>query len=97
MSLRALGRQFAAHARDAVAGRHYWAGTESHPQGALFIGGGGKQPIFDAQFKEASRRRMAGENNPSHAWDPPMLQHHFPGYDPQTGKPRFHPVEQELF
>jgi len=77
MSLRALGRQFVAHARDAAAGRHYWPGTESHPQGRLFLGGGGRQSLFDPDVKEAGRRRVAGEANPDAPWRTPIFQHHF--------------------
>jgi hypothetical protein len=84
VSIRALGRQFKAQL--ANRNKAYWPGTEGHPQGALFIGGGGRQPIFDAQFIEAGRRRAAGEANPEHSWDTPFLQHHF----------QKHPVQGEL-
>lgn len=95
MSLRALGRQFSAHM--ANRNKPWIPGTQAHPQGQLFDPG--RLPTFawDPDVKESARRRMAGENNPDAPWEKGRIfQHHFPGYDPRTGKPRFHPVEQEL-
>lgn len=74
MSLRALGRQFkAAKARHALRNAPYIPPSETFPQGHLFAPWehGGKQPIFDAQTREAARRRMAGENNPEAPWREP--------------------------
>lgn len=75
-----------------------YPGTPAHPQGRLLsFSEGGRAPLLDARFKEAARRRQAGEPNPSHRWDPPMLQYHFQErWDARTGRLVPPPVQQEL-
>jgi hypothetical protein len=88
MSVRALGRQFAAQL--ANRNKPWVPGTPDRPQGQLFhphqlpLRG-----IFDPDVKESARRRTAGEANPDAPWRPPFLQYHF----------QKHPIpeQQELF
>lgn len=75
MSLRALGRQFAAQL--ANRNKSWIPGTEGRPQGRLFDPGPAAPYRPDPDVKEAARRRVAGENNPDAPWRTPMLQHHF--------------------
>lgn len=97
MSIRALGRQFVSHVRNY--NKQYWPGSPEHPQGQLFLGGGGQLPLLNEASKEAGRRRTAGESNPDAPWKTPFLQHHFqPTHDRRTGRPLPPaPVEQKLF
>ncbi len=76
MSIRALGRQFAAQLSNR--NKPWVPGTEARPQGQLFDPRQlPSRGIFDPDVKESARRRWAGENNPSAPWKAPMLQHHF--------------------
>jgi hypothetical protein len=100
VSLRALGRQWKSQIENR--NKSWVPGIKDHPryaQGILFgHQEGGKMPLHTPQWQEAIRRKEAGENNPGHSWDPPMLQHHFQErWDRKTGRLVKPPVQQDLF
>jgi hypothetical protein len=75
VSLRALGRQFAAQL--ANRNKPWIAGTEARPQGRLFDPGRIPNWRPGPDLIESGRRRDAGEANPEAPWRTPFLQHHF--------------------